>query len=495
MSRVNELDDDTVVVIGSGPAGAMAAARLVANGIRVTMLDSGAAAPKGMVVRAAGNTLYRRQDLHLLERDRNEQIPGQPLDWVSSRTNGGLSNYWTAAVPRFAPEDFTEGALLDERYLWPITYDDLAVYYRMAEQALVVTAGLPIDNIPPNDSSFRSSPPADWQELASRAASAGHHLGSIPMAKGTPWMFKRRGTEFSSYHCIVRGLVESGRLELVRSAHATRLNWNPHTGRVESVDFVDRCTREVRTARARAVVVAAGAIDTTVLLLRSVSPDFPNGLGNSHSVVGRYLHDHPREWWAARPAEPMTALAHPMYLSREPYGQGSPLMANSLTLGLSTASDRLRTYVRAKAPAFGVQVFGTMVPLPDVGVGLRTGANDHDPDIRPTVTLAFDQPTIDNLVASRERIKRLFADAGRTVVVPGPFHAHVPGSSVHLGGTVRMHDSPAFGALDRWNRLHDVPNVVVCDSSCFTTGPEKNPALTAMAIAARAADELARGLR
>ena len=57
-----------------------------------------------------------------------------------------------------------------------------------------------------------------------------------------------------------------------------------------------------------------------------------------------------------------------------------------------------------------------------------------------------------------------------------------------------MHESPAFGALDRWNRLHDVANVIVCDSSCFTTGPEKNPALTAMAIAARASDHLALGL-
>jgi choline dehydrogenase-like flavoprotein len=45
--------------------------------------------------------------------------------------------------------------------------------------------------------------------------------------------------------------------------------------------------------------------------------------------------------------------------------------------------------------------------------------------------------------------------------------------------------------LDSWNRLYAVPNVVVCDASCFTTGPEKNPTLTAMAIAARAGHHLA----
>ena len=54
-----------------------------------------------------------------------------------------------------------------------------------------------------------------------------------------------------------------------------------------------------------------------------------------------------------------------------------------------------------------------------------------------------------------------------------------------------MHENPEFGVLDGRNRIHDVPNVAVVDSSCFTTGPEKNPTLTSMAIAARAADLLA----
>ena len=45
--------------------------------------------------------------------------------------------------------------------------------------------------------------------------------------------------------------------------------------------------------------------------------------------------------------------------------------------------------------------------------------------------------------------------------------------------------------LDAWSRVHDVPNVVVVDASAFTTGPEKNPTLTAMALASRAAVRLA----
>jgi choline dehydrogenase-like flavoprotein len=40
-----------------------------------------------------------------------------------------------------------------------------------------------------------------------------------------------------------------------------------------------------------------------------------------------------------------------------------------------------------------------------------------------------------------------------------------------------------------------VRNVVVADSAAFTTGPEKNPVLTAMALAARAGSRLAEELR
>lgn len=54
-----------------------------------------------------------------------------------------------------------------------------------------------------------------------------------------------------------------------------------------------------------------------------------------------------------------------------------------------------------------------------------------------------------------------------------------------------MHASPELGMLNAFGRLHAVSNVAVTDSSVFTTTPEKNPVLTSMALAARAANRLA----
>jgi choline dehydrogenase-like flavoprotein len=75
------------------------------------------------------------------------------------------------------------------------------------------------------------------------------------------------------------------------------------------------------------------------------------------------------------------------------------------------------------------------------------------------------------------------------------WHVEPVGNSRHYGGSCRMHAKPEYGMIDGWNRIYDVPNVAVVDSSAFTTGPEKNPVLTAMAISARASDRLATELR
>ncbi len=139
----------------------------------------------------------------------------------------------------------------------------------------------------------------------------------------------------------------------------------------------------------------------------------------------------------------------------------------------------------------GVQVLASMIPTPDNGVELVAGLGRDEPESALAIDLRFDDDAICAVRRARERYVSIFAAVGQPVEI-GPFHDLVPGSSFHLGGTVRMHRSREFGVLDEWKRVHDVPNVVVCDASCFTTGPEKNPTLTAMAIAARAARRLAR---
>ena len=120
-----------VIVIGSGPAGAAAARELVRQRVPVTMLESGSAPPVGTPGPGKGPQ-------PVPPRPRGPVRSGSPSWPPGTRTRsgrstsqpGGLSNQWTGAVPRFAPDDFIEGERLHERYRWPVTYDELVPVLR-----------------------------------------------------------------------------------------------------------------------------------------------------------------------------------------------------------------------------------------------------------------------------------------------------------------------------------------------------------------------------
>lgn len=97
-------DGRRVVVIGSGPAGATAATALIERGIPVTLLESGLRMPPGLLLRAMGRNVYRRRPGIPEDGHERHTSSGDPAtQWYNALVPGGLSNYWTGAVPRFAP--------------------------------------------------------------------------------------------------------------------------------------------------------------------------------------------------------------------------------------------------------------------------------------------------------------------------------------------------------------------------------------------------------
>ena len=62
----------------------------------------------------------------------------------------------------------------------------------------------------------------------------------------------------------------------------------------------------------------------------------------------------------------------------------------------------------------------------------------------------------------------------------------------HLVGGARMSATEADGVVDRDGRAFAVPNLSIVDGSTLPTQGSANPALTIMALAARAADRMNR---
>jgi choline dehydrogenase-like flavoprotein len=494
---VSTMDDRCrVIVIGSGPSGAIAALTLLEHGIPVTLLESGAAFPKGLIVRAFGRNLFRKwaprddpEYAHVATRD-------PKTFWPHALQPGGLSNQWTGAVPRFAPEDFYEGARLHERYRWPIQYRDLADHYTRAERLLGVVGEvrrIPQAS-PPEALVWRRELPRAWRGVAEHAEAVGNGLNYAPVADGPRWLVRRSGAAFNSFERIVSRLYRFTHFELRLGAHAQRLSWNSELGRVDGVEYLDRTTGVTHHIGANAVVVAAGPLASAKLLLHSTSGAFPNGLGNNNDLVGRFVHDHPNDWCVLNLDTPLPRLDQQLHFTRAPYADSPPLTAALLTIGALSKWDRLLSATGASTNRFGLVTFATMLPDEHNYVRLHPERRDKFGMPALDVHVEFGSEVPRAIAAAHERLIETLQRAGVSGTIECDVDRLRPGWSAHYGGTVRMHASPEYGVLDGWNRIHGVRNVAVVDASSFTTAVEKNPTLTVMALASRAASRLAEDL-
>ena len=310
----------------------------------------------------------------------------------------------------------------------------------------------------------------------------------------SPWLLTSRGTAFNSFAILVEPLLQSPLLTLRMGYRALRLEWNPKKRRVDAVICHNHADGSEQRLEAAAVVVACGAIHSTKLLFDSACPDFPEGLGNTEGVLGKYLHDHPRERWEFETNKPLSVLNPPAYLTRVPYGSSAPLLASSWTIGAASIKDRVKGAF-VKVQSVGVQVFGTMIPSETYYVRPKTDKKDAFGMPQLEINLSYDNDARDNVIKSRDILLNIMKNSGYQCSISNTTKEMIPGDSIHYGGSIRMHSSRQYGVLDKWNRVYDIQNVVVCDASCFTTGAEKNPTLTVMAIAARASDQLASDLK
>jgi len=483
------------VVIGSGPAGAAAARELLQHGISVTMLEAGLDAPRGLLVRLGGRNYYRR--VPPLREEVQHCVSGDPRTKCFAKlAPGGLTNNWTGAVPRFAPEDFTEGERLHERFRWPISYSDLVPYYEKIERSLEITADRrDVPQLPAGFSSHQNRLPDDWLNFQRVANQHGQGFTTYPLADGPPNLLVLRGTAFNSYTGIVRPLTRSAQFRLLTGAQALHLQSSELTGKVDAVVYHDRKKRSTERLSASAIVVACGPLGSAKLLHNSVSRTFPDGLGNSEGLLGRFLHDHPREWWIVRMDRPRKVLSPAAYLTRLPYQLSPPLMATSWTLGTANLQDKIRSRFGLRGKAVSVQLLGTMIPSECCVAKPSATTKDEFGLPALDVCIRYSDAEVDNVVRARQHLLNLMDEAGSRSTLDEIDPTLFPGTSAHYGGTTRMHAKPRYGVVDAWNRVYGAPNVLVCDAGCFTTAAEKNPTLTVMAIATRAAHRLADDLK
>src|SRR5581483_9259322 len=96
-------------------------------------------------------------------------------------------------------------------------------------------------------------------------------------------------SRYSTLEALVPKLVGKPNFTLQTRAAAYRVLLDPKTGRARGVSYINTQNKQEYEVYGKAVVLGAGAMESTRILLNSKTREHPNGLANSSGVLGHYL--------------------------------------------------------------------------------------------------------------------------------------------------------------------------------------------------------------
>jgi choline dehydrogenase-like flavoprotein len=142
----------------------------------------------------------------------------------------------------------------------------------------------------------------------------------------------------------------------------------------------------------------------------------------------------------------------------------------------------------------GITGFGECLPYADNRVTL----NKEKKDAFGLPILDIDAEWKDNEKAMRKDMKESAAEmleASGFKNVNMYDNKNNFGLGIHEMGTARMGKDPKTSVLNKWNQVHEAPNVFVTDGAAMTSSACQNPSLTYMALTARAANHAVEELK
>ena len=319
--------------------------------------------------------------------------------------------------------------------------------------------------------------------------------------------------------------LATGKLDILVNAMVREVTLG-RNGLASGVSYVDKGTGKPSHAAARVVVLAASSCETVRILLNSKSARFAHGLANSSGKVGRYLMDtvgstvegqiplleslppHNEDgasgghmyapWWLYK-----EQLAGKLGFARGyhvEFGGGRTMPGLSTAAGLEwlTFGSYGRRFKEDARRYYGSFVYfdgrGEMIP------------NEHswceiDPDVKDRwgiPVLRFHWGWSEHETRQAVHMQNTFAQlieamGGRVkgeVLTDGAKAIAAGGSIIHEVGGALMGTGAKESVTNRWGQTWDVGNLFITDGAVFPSNADKNPTLTIMALAWRAADRI-----
>ncbi len=452
-------------------------------------------------------------------------IQNKPFLWTRGYQVGGRSLTWGRWAYRRGDVDFATYEMDGVGIDWPIRYRDIEQWYDYVEKFIGVSGNRDgLHQIP--DGIFQ--PPwemnclekhvkdqmaqhfNDRQLTIGRTANLtqptggrGRCMARNMCRRGCPY-----GAYFSSNSSTLPAAEVTGNMTLRPHSIVHTILYDKDRGRASGVRIVDSETKETIEFYSKVVFLCASALGSTAILLNSVEESFPDGLGNGSGELGHNLMDNHFEIGASgrfdgfrdryyrgrRPVDVLVPRFQNLdsktkrsnyhrgfstygWAGRQGVGQGDPLdFGADFKDSLTTPGEWGMTLL----------AFGECLPRHENRVWLNFQNRDEWGIPKLVVDMEFGEN-------EREMRKEMVSSSAEILEVSGfrdirTFDGESPpGFSIHEMGTARMGNDPKTSVLNRWNQMHEIPNIFVTDGACMTANGWGNPSLTYMALTARAA--------
>ena len=513
-----------VLIVGSGHSGGMAANILTGKGISCLMLNAGPQTDmsRDRVAKPVYELPYRGfgepgRHPHIYQADEfnaniwvdEREVPytydsDKPYNWVRVRLLGGRSLFWARESFRLSDFEFKAAEVDGTGDSWPISHADLDPYYSRVEGIFRVFGRkegwpqFPDGNFIEIDYGPDSLSVKKFIELATARG--------IGCSKG-------RGAQgqnglASSINLLLPDALATGKLEIVPNAIVRQITVDRNTGRANGAYFIDRHSRREMYVQARVVILAAGTLESTRLLLNS-------GIANSSGVMGHYLVD---QIYGVN----VVASVPEARDGKAPAGLmgGSVFMPRFRNL----KKDEKRNFIKGYCMRIGSGVGASPEMFPLYGeelqkkldsyagscvvggiYGERVPRFENHVRINKDVKDTWGIPVLHIVAKDSDNERNMVKDAADTLeeiyraagweIVSRTERYNPPGYSIHELGTCRMGDDPKTSVLNKYNQSHDIKNLFVVDGSAFVTCGWQNPTMTILALAMRASEYCAEQMR